>query len=270
MSDIRLTYGSYLKVPELLSLQTRVSAPPHHDEMLFIVVHQVHELWFKQMLHELDAAKASLAGDRPLTVLKILKRVHAIQRVLTTQIDVLETMTPEEFNAFRALLKPASGFQSTQFREVEFLCGGGDPRVLAHMQADPGLEAVERRRTEGTLFEALLGLLARRGYDVPAKLLETGGTRVPRESDPVLVESLRRLYTASAAGEGPYDLYLLCEAFVEFDELMLLWRTRHVRMVERTIGLKQGTGGSEGAAYLHRTLQTKFFPELWDVRTVLR
>jgi tryptophan 2,3-dioxygenase len=269
MDDTRVTYGSYLKVPELLSLQSRLSMPPQHDEMLFIIVHQVHELWFKQMLHELDAAKAHLAGDRPLAVLKILKRVHAIQRVLTSQIDVLETMTPEEFNTFRALLKPASGFQSTQFREVEFLSGGGDARVLAHMQADPGLAAVERRRGEGTLFEALLGLLSRRGYTVPAGLLEAGAARVPRESDPEVVESLRRLYTACAAGEGPYDLYLLCEAFIEYDELMLLWRTRHVRMVERTIGMKQGTGGSEGAAYLHRTLSTKFFPELWEVRTVL-
>jgi tryptophan 2,3-dioxygenase len=137
------------------------------------------------------------------------------------------------------------------------------------MQADPGLAAVERRRGESTLYEALLGLLSRRGSDVPEKLLEKGGARVPRECDAVLVESLRRLYTASVAGEGPYDLYLLCEAFIEYDELMLLWRTRHVRMVERTIGMKQGTGGSEGAAYLHRTLQTKFFPELWEVRTVL-
>jgi tryptophan 2,3-dioxygenase len=269
MSDTRLTYGSYLKVPELLSLQQRVSVPPHHDEMLFIVVHQVHELWFKQMLHELDATKAHLAAGRPLAVLKILKRVHAIQRVLTAQIDVLETMTPEEFNAFRTQLKPASGFQSTQFREVEFLSGGGDARVLAHMQADPGLTAVERRRHEPTLFEALLGLLARRGYEVPGHLLAPGGARVPRESDPVVLESLRRIYVASAQGEGPYDLYLLCEAFIEYDELMLLWRTRHVRMVERTIGMKQGTGGSEGAAYLHRTLGTKFFPELWEVRTLL-
>jgi len=269
MSDSGLTYGSYLKVPELLALQARVSVPPHHDEMLFIVVHQVHELWFKQMLHELDAVGGMLAADRPLAVLKTFKRVHAIQRVLTAQIDVLETMTPEEFNAFRSLLKPASGFQSTQFREVEFLSGGGDARVLAHMQADPGLAAVERRRGEPTLFEGLLGLLSRRGFDIPRALLATGGARVPRDSAPEVVEALRRIYVESAKGEGFYDLYLLCEAFLEYDELMLLWRTRHVRMVERTIGMKQGTGGSEGAGYLHRTLGTKFFPELWEVRTVL-
>ena len=167
MSDAKVTYGTYLKVPELLSLQHRRSEPPHHDEMLFIIIHQVHELWFKQLLHELDLARARLLEGRPLPVIKSFKRVHAIMRVMIEQIDVLETMTPAEFNAFRNLLRPASGFQSTQFREVEFLSGGGDPRVLTHMQLDPGLAAVGRRQQEGTLYEALLTLLAGRGFSIP-------------------------------------------------------------------------------------------------------
>jgi tryptophan 2,3-dioxygenase len=266
----KLTYSSYLKVPEILSLQQRVSEPAHHDEMLFIIVHQVHELWFKQMLHELEAVRAALGADKPLVALKSLKRVHTIQRVLLEQIDVLETMTPQEFNAFRSLLRPASGFQSMQFREIEFLSGGGDPAVLAHMVEDAGREAVERRRREPTLYEALLGMLARRGEPIPAALLtHPGASRPPRPPDAALVEVFRGIYERATESPQRYELYLLAESFIDYDELFLHWRARHVRMVERTIGMKQGTGGSEGAAYLHRTSNARFFSELWEVRTVL-
>lgn len=268
MSNEKVSYGAYLRIPELLGLQRLVSEPAEHDEMLFIVVHQVHELWFKQMLHELDAVRAALDGGRVLPALRSLKRVTAIQRVLIEQIDVLETMTPLEFNTFRNLLRPASGFQSTQFREIEFLSGGGNPAVLAHMESDPGMARVEKRLGEPTLYDAFLRLLARRGFDIPKDIVESNGHQ-RREVDAHVVAAFKAIYERSAENPGFYELYMLCESFVDYDELFLLWRTRHVRMVERTIGAKMGTGGSEGAAYLERTLGRKFFPELWAVRSEL-
>lgn len=268
MSNAPLTYGKYLKISELLSLQERQSSPPHHDEMLFIVVHQAHELWFKLVLHELERIREVLGSDQPLIALKGFKRVHAILRSLGGDIDILETMTPPEFNAFRNVLRPASGFQSVQFREVEFLSGGGNAAVLDHMFQDPALGRVRQRMTEQTMYEALLGLLARRGFDIPAELLVAGGTR-GRSGDAKVQAAFRRIYSEHGTDASLYDLYLLCEAFVEFDQLVLLWRGRHVRMVERTIGFTMGTGGSEGAGYLHRTTTSKFFPELWEIRTQL-
>lgn len=271
MSREKVTYGSYLKIPELLTLQQRVSEPLHHDEMLFIVTHQVHELWFKQILHELGHIQVMLDEDRVLTALKAFKRVAAIQRVLIEQIDVLETMTPQEFNAFRSLLRPASGFQSVQFREIEFASGGGNPKVLEHMHDDPALAHARARLEQPTLYESFLRLLKRRGLAVPEALVASpGASRGPREISDELSESLKAVYEASVT-EDPalYDLYLLCEALVDYDELFMHWRARHVRMVERTIGMKTGTGGSQGAAYLAATLSARFFPELWDVRTRL-
>lgn len=270
MSVPKTTYGNYLKVPELLALQHRLSEPPHHDEMLFIIVHQVHELWFKQALHELEAIRAALDEDRPLAALKSWKRVHSIQRVLLSQIDVLETMTPAEFNAFRSILKPASGFQSMQFREIEFLSGGGDPRVLSHMTPDDGLDRARARLGEPTIYQAFLGLLSRRGFDVPEAMRTVDGSPAQSaEPDPAVTEAFRRIYERAVTSPENYELYLLCEAFIDYDELFLHWRERHVRMVERTIGMKQGTGGSAGAPYLRGTLGRKFFPELWEVRTLL-
>jgi tryptophan 2,3-dioxygenase len=270
MSTSKLTYGSYLKIPELLSLQKRVSEPPHHDEMLFIIIHQVHELWFKQVLHELEAIRGALFAGRTLAALKSFKRVHAIQHVLIEQIDVLETMTPAEFNAFRSLLRPASGFQSMQFREVEFLSGAGDLKILSHMQEDPGLASVMKRTEEKTIYQAFLQLLHDRGFSVPMSLLGApADARSPRAPHPEVVEAFRQIYEEAAENPARFELHLLAEAFVEYDELLLHWRHRHVRMVERTIGMKQGTGGSDGAGYLHKTLSGKLFPELWEVRTVL-
>lgn len=265
-----ITYGTYLRVPELLALQSPVSEPAEHDELLFIVIHQVHELWFKQLLHEVDAIQRALGAGRPLVAIKAFKRVHAIQRVLIEQIDVLETMTPVEFNTFRSLLRPASGFQSTQFREIELSSGGGNRQVLSHMQQDPGLARVEARLAQPTLYEALLSLLAARGHDVPPELIAApGASRPPREDAPRLIETFRKLYESATRSPADYELYLLCEAYIDYDELFLLWRHRHVRMVERTIGMKGGTGGSDGVPYLQRTLSARFFPELWSVRTVL-
>lgn len=252
-SDRRLSYGSYLEVDALLNLQHPLSRPEHHDEMLFIVIHQVYELWFKLMLHELDATMEALDRDDLLRVAKHFRRIHAIQRVLEQQIDVLETMTPQEFNQFRDNLNPASGFQSVQFREIEFLCGLRREDVLKYVELDDAQRArLERRRREPSLYDRFKNVLRRRGFaaDTPEALLE----------------ALRRIYVEE---REHYDLHLLLEDMVEFDERLLLWRGRHVRMVERMIGRKRGTGGSLGAAYLARTLDDKLFPELWEVRTLL-
>ncbi|HEV3195411.1 MAG TPA: tryptophan 2,3-dioxygenase family protein [Candidatus Cybelea sp.] len=250
---VPLSYGSYLKVGDLLKLQQPLSQPPHHDEMLFIVIHQVYELWFKQLLHELDAAAGALDRDDLLRVGKHFRRIHTIQRLLEQQVDILETMTPQEFNQFRDHLNPASGFQSVQFRELEFACGVRRTEVLQWIELDDAQRArLERRATEPSLYDRVKALLRRRGFET--------------DSSDALIESYRQIYTNEAAN---YDLYLLLEELIEFDERFLLWRGRHIRMVERMIGQKHGTGGSLGAQYLESTLAYRFFPELWAVRTHL-
>jgi tryptophan 2,3-dioxygenase len=249
----KLTYGSYLKIDQLLSLQQQLSDPPHHDELLFIIIHQVYELWFRQMLHEIDAAVAHLDEDDLLRTGKNFRRIHTIQRLLEQQVDVLETMTPQEFNAFREGLNPASGFQSAQFREIEFLCGARRSEYLRFLElTEPERARLEQRLAKPTLYDALKGFLARRGFAV--------------DPSAALLETFKEIYEHA---ERQYDLYLLLEEFIEFDERFLLWRGRHVRMVERMIGMKPGTGGSLGVAYLEKTLSKKFFPELWEVRTLL-
>lgn len=253
LSEDRLSYSSYLKINELLGLQSPLSAPPHHDEMLFIIVHQVYELWFKQLLHELEAIARALERDDLLRVTKCFRRVHTIQRLIEQQVDVLETMTPQEFNQFRDHLNPASGFQSIQFREMEFLCGVQRTETLGQIQMNSSERARLRRRlAEPTLYDRVKALLARRGFAVAT-------------SSEVL-ETMRTIYVNESA---QYDLYLLLEELIEFDERFMLWRGRHVRMVERMIGHKTGTGGSLGVSYLEKTLGYRFFPELWEVRTHL-
>lgn len=253
MQQQQLSYGSYLQVEELLGLQRPLSSPEHHDEMLFIVIHQVYELWFKQLLHEMGAVMRALDRDELLAVTKHFRRIHTIQRLLEQQIDVLETMTPQEFNAFRDNLNPASGFQSIQFRELEFLCGVRRTETLKYIQtSDAQREKLERRLNEPSLYDKVKELLARRGF-------ATG-------THDELLATYKSIYQAP---EAQYDLYLLLEDLIEFDERFLLWRGRHVRMVERMIGAKKGTGGSLGAAYLAQTLDHRFFPELWEVRTLL-
>jgi len=252
-TDDRLTYGSYLRVDELLSLQQPQSAPPHHDELLFIIIHQVYELWFRQLLHEIEAAMRHLDSADFLKVGKNFRRIHAIQRLLEQQVDVLETMTPQEFNAFRDGLNPASGFQSAQFREIEFLCGAQKTGYLKFLEPTSNERArLEARLAAPSLYDALKSALARRGFAV--------------DSSDALIETYRTIYENE---EQHYELYMMLEDFIEFDERFLLWRSRHVRMVERMIGMKMGTGGSLGARYLQTTLDKRFFPELWDVRTVL-
>lgn len=251
--DDRLSYGSYLKVEDLLGLQRPLSRPEHHDELLFIIIHQVYELWFKQLLHELRGVIEAIDRDELLRVAKYFRRIHTIQRLLEQQIDVLETMTPQEFNEFRDNLNPASGFQSIQFREVEFVCGVRRMDTLKYIEMTDGQRArLERLAHEPSLYDHVKDLLRRRGFEV--------------DTSEALIEAYRRIYTNTDAN---YDLYLLLEDLIEFDERFLLWRGRHVRMVERMIGHKIGTGGSSGAEYLARTLGHKFFPELWEVRTHL-
>lgn len=248
-----LSYGSYLKIDELLALQQPLSRPAHHDEMLFIVIHQVYELWFKQLLHEVDAAMLAVDRDDLLRVGKHFRRIHTIQRLLEQQVDILETMTPQEFNQFRDNLNPASGFQSVQFRELEFACGLRRTDILQWLELDEAHRTrLERRLEEPSLYERAKALLARRGF-------ATG-------SSDELIESFRQIYSDEARY---YNLHLLLEELIEFDERFLLWRGRHVRMVERMIGNKRGTGGSSGAEYLSGTLVHRFFPELWEVRTQL-
>ncbi len=249
----QLSYGSYLHVDELLGLQQPLSTPAHHDEMLFIIIHQVYELWFKQILHEVHAIVRELNAGELLPVAKHFRRVHTIQRLLEQQIDVLETMTPQEFNAFRDNLNPASGFQSIQFRELEFVCGVRRRETLKHIQMTGDQRArLEAALDAPSLYDAVKSVLRRRGFAA--------------ETHDDLLATFKAIYDNP---QSNYDLYLLLEDLIEFDERFLLWRGRHVRMVERMIGAKKGTGGSLGAAYLATTLENRFFPELWEVRTHL-
>jgi tryptophan 2,3-dioxygenase len=250
----RLSYGSYLRLPQLLAQQVPEADPPAHDELLFITIHQAYELWFQQLLHELDDARdGMLAGDSYRPRLR-LQRSHVIERLLVEQVDVLETMTPQDFLRFRANLSPASGFQSVQFRELEFLSGAKDERYVArlHDATGPELARLRRRLAEPTLWDGFLALLAKAGFD-----LETVEQRR---------EALVRL-TSDRNEYGP--LWDLAEALVEHDALFIRWRQRHVLMVERQIGTKSGTGGSTGAPYLRKRLDLRFYPELWELRSAL-
>ena len=250
----RLSYGSYLHVPELLDQQVPVSEPPAHDELLFITIHQVYELWFKLLLHELgDARDHMLAGEDYLPRLR-LQRAHAVERVLIEQVDVLETMTPQDFLAFRASLAPASGFQSVQFREIEFLSGAKDPAYVQrlHDASRAERERMQRRLAEPTLWDGLLALLAKAGFD------------------PATEESRREALVAVSRDREAYGaLWDVAEALVEHDSMFARWRSRHVLMVERQIGTKSGTGGSTGAPYLRGRIGVRFYPELWDLRSAL-
>jgi len=257
-----LDYGGYLKVPELTRLQHLRSSPEHHDETLFIIIHQTYELWFKQILHELDAVIAHLQRDEVLGATRLLRRCIEIQKVLVNQVDVLETITPIDFLAFRDHLRPASGFQSAQFREIESLSGLRDERYLGHYHEDSAEYArISERLAGANLREVFHDLLRRRGFDLPEQSEEDETAR--KEHQKKRAMEMVRLYRDAAEH---YELFLLAEALIEFDERFALWRLRHVKMVERIIGSVHGTGGSSGAQYLWKTVDKKFFPELWEVR----
>jgi len=237
-----LSYGTYLKVPELLELQQGLSQ--EHDELLFIVAHQVYELWFKVILFELEAARDRIDADDVFFARHHLHRVYVIEKLLVEQIEVLETMSPQDFLAFRSKLAPASGFQSVQFREIEFLSGLKEPKYIARLEASPEeMGRLRKRLEEKSVDDAFRALVVRRGA-------------------PTLVEIFR-----DRKRHG--DLFDLAEALLDHDETFALWRARHVLMVERQIGSKTGTGGSSGAQYLRSTLDKRFYPELWEVRSQL-
>ncbi len=262
--DDALTYNSYLKVPELLSLQQYESDPPAHDELLFITIHQAYELWFKLILFELDSVVESMADDQIYEASRLLQRVLEIEELLVSQIHILETMTPRDFLRFRGALNPASGFQSIQFREVEFLSGVRDPSVLRHIQqGDEESRRLKRRLDEPSLRSCFYRLLIRQGFDV----------QIPPEdgtvSDALREKNLDALWKLYRYPEERFHLYTLAESLVKHDQNILLWRFHHVRVVERLIGTKKGTGGSSGVEYLNSTLQKRAYPLLWEVRGTL-
>ena len=261
--DEQFTYATYLRIPELLELQQGVSVDPdtdepEHDETLFIIIHQVYELWFKQVLHELDHIMASIDADRIGTAGHHLKRVLKILKTLVGQIDVLETLTPLEFASFRSFLANASGFQSAQFRELEFILGVKDRVQLDWFTGDEG-QRLEQRYHAPTLWDAFVRHLHRRGFDIPAEVLDRD-VREPIEPSAGLQAVIVEHYADDAFST-------LCETLTDLDEGIQEWRYRHVVMVRRTIGTKPGTGGSDGASYLATTLLKPAFPDLWAIRT---
>jgi len=261
-----LSYNKYLRVPDLIGLQDCLSGPEHHDELLFITVHQAYELWFKQILHELDAAMVMMNEDRLPSAARTLRRVVEIEKLLVTQIHILETMTPISFLGFREQLNPASGFQSMQFREIEFASGQKLESILNEFRNDPfAYERLRKRYDAPSLNEIFFAALRRRGFDAPAddeSLSEGERKKLYRKRGQAVLEILTHF-------EARYEEFQLAEALLEHDEYFSLWRSHHIKMVERMVGAKRGTGGSEGIGYLQTTLSKKFFPELWEARTYL-
>jgi tryptophan 2,3-dioxygenase len=266
----RQSYGGYLRLDRLLDAQQPVSRgtddAPRHDEMLFIIQHQVSELWMKLMIHELRAAIAHVRADALEPCFKILARVKLIQKQLFEQWAVLETLTPSEYEAFRPALGTASGFQSAQYRAIEFLLGNKQAVILDVFRHEPATFAeLDALLHAPSLYDEFLRLLARRGLPVPRASLVRDVTK-PYVRNADLVPVLARIYEDS---EQWWDAYDMCEKLVDVEEAFQLWRFRHMKTVERIIGYKPGTGGSSGVAFLRRALEHSFFPELLDVRTVI-
>jgi tryptophan 2,3-dioxygenase len=263
----RMTYEGYLQLDQLLSSQKPLSQPVHHDEMLFIIQHQTTELWFKLLLHELRAAIRYVQADDLEPSFKILARVKHIQAQLVSQWGVLETLTPTEYSQFRHVLGPASGFQSPQYRLVEFILGNKDVRMLeVHRQNPAVYEELSAALRAPSLYDEFLRHLARRGLPVPKDVLERDVTQPPPRSDG-LRAVFRRIYEEPTRS---WDAYEMAEKLVDVDEQFALWRFRHMKVVERIIGHKRGTGGTAGFDYLKHLIDLTFFPDLWDVRTDLR
>ena len=258
------SYGGYLGLDRLLSAQQPRSRPEHHDELLFIVQHQTSELWLKLVLHELMAARSYLAADELDPALKCLARVKNIQRTLTEQWSVLATLTPREYAQFRGALGNASGFQSHQYRAVEFVLGNKNGAMLQVFDGEPAARELLAELLEApTLYDEFLRLLARTGLDVPEAVL-TRDVREPWRFEAGLVPVFRRIYEST---ETPWGVYEACESLVDIEDNFQLWRFRHLLTVQRTIGAKTGTGGSSGVGFLRRALDLTFFPELYAVRT---
>lgn len=263
----RLSYAGYLRLPELLAQQCPLSQPEHHDEMLFIIQHQVSELWIKQLIHELSAAMEFVRHDQLDPCFKILSRAKLIQMQLFDQWAVLETLTPSEYMEFRGVLGHASGFQSYQYRKLEFLLGNKNREALRVFAHDAAIHADLRAALEApSLYDEFLRHLARRGLAVPKECVQRDWS-LPHEKKESLVEVFRGIY------ERPrehWDAYEMCEKLVDVEEYFQLWRFRHMKTVERIIGFRQGTGGSSGVGFLRQALELTFFPELLAVRTGLK
>ena len=262
----RLTYGGYLRLDLLLSAQQPISKPVHHDELLFIVQHQVSELWMKLVIHELRSAIAHLQADRLAPTQKILARVKMVQRQLFEQWGVLETLTPNEYLEFRHLLGPASGFQSLQYRLIEFLLGNKNADMVAVFAHEPGAQAELRAALDApSLYDEYLRYLARHGHAVPADRVERDWT-LPHARDERLIPVFQRIYADASAH---WEAYAMAEQLLDIEQSFQLWRFRHMKTVERIIGFRRGTGGSSGVGFLRQALELTFFPELLDVRTEL-
>jgi tryptophan 2,3-dioxygenase len=262
----RLSYGGYLRLDLLLAAQQPISKPVHHDELLFIVQHQVAELWLKLVIHELRAAIANLQRDNLGAVQKILARVKQVQRQLFEQWGVLETLTPSEYLEFRHLLGPASGFQSLQYRLVEFLLGNKNADMVAVFAHEPAAQAELRAALVApSLYDEFLRYLARHGHDIPADRLQRDFS-VPHSRDERLIPVLQRIYENTAEH---WEEYAMAEQLLDIEQSFQLWRFRHMKTVERIIGFRRGTGGSSGVGFLKQALELTFFPELLDVRTEL-
>lgn len=261
-----LSYNEYLCVQELIDLQRRRSTSHEHDELLFITVHQAYELWFKQILHEIDHAIKRIADVEVWPAVRALKRVVDIEKLLVNQIHILETMTPISFLQFREQLNPASGFQSMQFREIEFSSGLKDKNILREfINDDFAYKRLEARMLTPSLAERFYQLLEKRGLKAPFNPAETD----PAKQKTAYEERTRAALEILTHYDKRHDEFELAEVLLEHDEYFSLWRSHHIKMVERMVGAKRGTGGSEGIGYLKTTLDKKFFPELWEARTYL-
>ena len=255
-----LTYANYLDLEKLLTLQNPRSTPAEHDEMLFIIIHQTYELWFKQLLHEFEKIKKDFSAGDLFGAIHSFKRTRTIMKTLVAQVDILETMTPSSFSSFRDRLETASGFQSIQFRELEFLLGYKRGSTLAHVKPDfPGYDRLRRRLGESTVIDHFYDFLATRGAQIPRELKNRDLSQ-PNEPNEQVQREILRLYKSSP------EVSILFELMTDFDEGLQEWRYRHIKLVERTIGAKHGTGGSPGVPFLKQSLFKPIFHDLWAIR----
>lgn len=257
--DSALTYTSYLQVDELLQLQKPLSEGPEHDELLFIIIHQTYELWFKQLLHEFQAAAKAMESGDSHYALALLGRIRTIMKVCVTQVDILETMTPLQFNAFRGYLSSSSGFQSAQFRKVEAILGRRDDRMAGHLPPDVQAE-IKEITDQNSIWDSFLIYVAGRGFELPIEVLNRSRS-IAYESNEKVQDALLDLHRTDA------EAAMVAERLLDIDEGIQEWRYRHVKMVERTIGAKMGTGGSSGVKYLASTLFNPVFKDLWEIRS---
>ena len=254
-----LTYTSYLAVDDLLKLQKPLSEGPEHDEMLFIIIHQTYELWFKQLIHEFQQAQRALEDGNTHYALSILGRIRTIMKVCVAQVDILETMTPLQFNAFRGYLSSSSGFQSSQFRKVEAILGRRDSRMAGHLPPDMQAEIAEIT-SRNSIWDSFLEYLSKRGYSLPTDVVNRDKS-IAYVSNPAVQDVLLKVHQTDP------ESAMVSERLVDIDEGIQEWRYRHVKMVERTIGHKMGTGGSSGVDYLASTLFNPVFKDLWEIRS---